>query len=408
MKVALALALGILTAFALAMLIVVPALNPPIQDIQQLFVTMCSTGAVTVAVSYALYRRWAARWFTSLRWTLLTVIVLPAALIFVNVWLVAQLMFISNHDLVLTTALLVFASLIAVIAVFFMSNAHTERIDALAQASERLAQGDLATRLPVQGRDELARLAKTFNQMADALQTLDDQKQRLEQTRRDLIAWVSHDLRTPLAAIRVMNEAIIDGVAADSATIGRYMQDMQREIQHLSRLIDDLFELSQLDAGHLKLVREPTSLHDLISDTLGSMRARAEQGQIALSGEVGEGAEVVPIAADKIQRVLYNLLDNALRYTPPKGCVRLTAERDNGQVKISLHNSGSAIGPSDLPHIFKSFYQGEPSRTSGSGHRGTGLGLAIARGFVEAHGGKIWVQSAPGDGTTFYFTLPLA
>jgi signal transduction histidine kinase len=241
------------------------------------------------------------------------------------------------------------------------------------------------------------------------LQIVDEQKELIEQTRRNLLAWISHDLRTPLASMRVMNEAIIDGVAADPQTIERYTQSMQREIQHMSHLIDDLFELSQLETGQLKIECEPASLRDLISDTISSMKAQADQQQVALGGKIEEQIDIVNMAPNKIQRVLYNILDNAIRYTQPGGKVTLLASREKNDVQISVHNTDSVIPAGDLPNIFASFYQGEPSRTQANNkRRGTGLGLAIARGFVEAHGGTIWVKSLPELGTTFYFTLPLA
>src|SRR5262249_44264562 len=168
--------------------------------------------------------------------------------------------------------------------------------------------GDFKVRSAVQGNDELARLSQTFNMMADTLQAVDEQKELLEQTRRNLLAWISHDLRTPLASIRVMNEAIIHGVASDSQTVQRYMVNMQREIQHMSHLIDDLFELSQLETGKLTITCEPASLRDLISDTLSGMKTQAEYQHVELVGQVEHEIDMINMAADKIQRVLYNIL----------------------------------------------------------------------------------------------------
>jgi signal transduction histidine kinase len=399
---------SVLFGLALAILIIIPILRPPSTDVQQLVLFMAGTGGITALITYLLYWRGATQWFHSLRWTLFAMIALTVVLVMVNVWLVAQLMFISVHDLVLTIALLVFAGFISTISVNLISSRLIEHIHKLVKASEQLAQGDFNIHLPVEGKDELAKLSQAFNQMAHALQSVDEQKNALDQTRRDLLAWVSHDLRTPLASMRVMNEAIIDGVASDSQTVERYMRDMQREIQHMSHLIDDLFELAQLETGHLKIVREPTSLRDLISDTLGAMKARAEHNQIELQGTLADHVDIINIAADKIQRVLYNILDNAIRYTPPGGKITLVACRQETKIEIRIHNTGSVIAPDDLPKVFQSFYQGEASRTQlGNKRRGTGLGLAIARGFVEAHGGEIWVQSHPDQGTTFCFALPL-
>jgi signal transduction histidine kinase len=401
------LVLRTLGALVLSLAIIIIALSPPMQDIQLLFLFMSSTGCITIGTVYFLYRRGAMQWFRSLRWTLLAITVLTVLLVFVNVFVTAQLMFISRHDLVLTTALLVFAALVSVISVFFISNTLIDRIHKLVKATQRLAKGDFKTRLEVDGNDEIAELTQTFNTMARALQEVDEQKRLLEQAKRDLIAWVSHDLRTPLAAVRVMNEAMIDGVVTDPETVSRYRQNIQNEIQHLSHLIDDLFELAQLDTGHITLKCEMTSLHDLISDALGSLHVRAEQQSITLTGNVSNQIGLVSIAPDKIQRVLHNLLENALHHTPAGGKIMLTAQKCEREILISVHNTGSYIADTDLPHIFKSFYRGERSRAQASnGYRGTGLGLAIARGFVEAHGGKLWVESQIDKGTTFMFTVP--
>ena len=398
---------SVLLAFIVAMLVVVPTLNPPQRDVELLFIFMSTSGGGSIGVAYILYNRGMTQWFTSLRWTLLATCILNVMLIFANVLLTAQLMFISNHDLMLTTALLLFGGMVSVISVYFISTTLIERIHNVAGAFQHLARGHLQTRLPVSGRDELAQLAGTFNQMADALQSMDEEKRQLEQARRDLIAWVSHDLRTPLATIRAMNEAILDGVVTDPQTITRYTQNTQKEVEHLSHLIDDLFEVAQLDTGHLKLTRQMASLRDLISDTLGTIGAQAEQRGVILVGEVSDGVDMLFIAPDKIQRILYNLLDNALRHTPAGGKIILLAKKSLIGVEITVHNTGQAISPVDLPHLFESFYRGEPSRArSEGGQRGTGLGLAIVRGLVEAHGGQISVISNPEQGTTFTFTLP--
>ncbi len=399
---------GSIAAILVAIVMIIAALNPPMRDIQLLTLMMSGTATVTIVVAYVIYHREIMEWFSSLRWTVLATCLLSVALTFMNVWVTARLMFISSHDFALTTALLMFAGIISTIAGFVVSGTMIKRIYTLAHAAERLADGELDTRLVIKGRDELAQLGRTFNTMAAALQQVDDQKRQLELTRRALIAWVSHDLRTPLAAIRAMNEAIIDGVVSDTETINRYHESIQKEVQHLSQLIDDLFELAQLDTGHLKITREKASIRDLISDTLGGIGVQAEKQKIKLTGRVEDPIELVNMAADKIQRVLYNLLDNAIRHTPPGGEITLHARQMQQKVCIEIYNTGDVINPADLPHIFKSFYRGEPSRTrANDGYRGTGLGLAIARGFIEAHGGEIWVESEAGKGTTFSFSLPL-
>ncbi|MEP6987766.1 MAG: HAMP domain-containing sensor histidine kinase, partial [Chloroflexota bacterium] len=401
------LVIAVLVAFLLAMMVVVPTLNPPMQDIQNLFLYMVSSGLVTVGVTYLLYQQRMLQRFLSLRTALFAIIVLTVVLVFINVWITARLMFIKEHDLVLTTGLLIFAGIIAAVSTFFIARTIRDRIFELSKGVQALARSDWKVRLPVVGNDDLAQLAAMFNQVAADLEKVDEQKRQLEQTRRDLIAWASHDLRTPLSAIRAMNEAMMDGVVNDPETVKRYQQNMQNEITHMGHLINDLFDLAQLDTGHIPLTRQKTSMRDLVSDTLSNMNARAKACSVKLSAEVDPAIDMMYIAPDKVQRILYNLIDNALEYTPSGGEVTLNVRKQNHQAEISVHNSGSYIPEADLPNVFKSFYRGEQSRAQTSdGRRGTGLGLAIVRGFVEAHGGTIQVESLPEKGTTFVFTLP--
>jgi signal transduction histidine kinase len=397
---------GMLGALGISLAIVILNLNPPESDVQLLFVFMLGSGSISVGSVYIFNRLGVFERFTSLRWAMLANIVLLVLIIFLNVWLTAQLMFISQHDFILTLALLIFAGVVSTICIFFVSNAWIGRIHRLGEAARRMQSGDLSGSLPVHGNDELAQLTTAFNQMVSGLQAVETQKRHLEQTRRDLVAWVSHDLRTPLAGIRAMNESILDGVVADEETRNRYIQTIQTELFHLNKMIDDLFELAQLDAGSFALTLVDASLHDLISDTIGAMTAKASQTGIHLKGQLDPGLDMVRVAPDKIQRVLYNLLDNALDHTPRGGTVSIQAQREGKWVTVRVHNTGSTIPTHDLPYVFESFYRGEPSRTQHAGKRGTGLGLAIVRGFVEAHGGTVNVVSAPEQGTTFSFTLP--
>jgi signal transduction histidine kinase len=261
--------------------------------------------------------------------------------------------------------------------------------------------------LDVRGNDELAYLTRRFNKMASDLQQVEEQKRQLEQSRRNLVAWVSHDLRTPLASMRVMLEALADGIISDKATETRYIQTTLNEIQHLSRLINDLFEMAKLDVGHLELELQATPFAELVSDTMGGMIAKASTKTIRLEGDVDEAVDLVNVAPDKIQRVLKNLLDNAIKYSPEGEVVRIhAAYADSETLRVEVTNSGVQIPATDLPKLFDSFYRGDESRAKGDEERGTGLGLAIARGFVEAHGGKIWAESGT-EGTKVVFVLPI-
>jgi signal transduction histidine kinase len=260
----------------------------------------------------------------------------------------------------------------------------------------------------VRSRDEIGRLAEQFNSMVEQLDQMRAQRERLEASRRDLIAAVSHDLRTPLAGIRAMIEALNDGVVTDTETVSRYLHTIQSEAHHLTALIDDLFELSQIDAGALKLHLEPTSLADLVSDTLASMSAQAERKHVHLQGQIEGAPGRVPLDAPRMQRVLYNLIQNAIRHTPTDGTITLTVRGAPDRVELTVADTGEGIREGDLPHVFDRFYRGEPARTRDSHPiaSGAGLGLAIAKGIVEAHGGSIMATSAPGSGAAFHVVLP--
>ncbi len=273
------------------------------------------------------------------------------------------------------------------------------------RAARHISRGNLAVRVPVTGRNEMAELASTFNGMAAQLETSARKQRELDTLRRDLVAWVGHDLRTPLASIRVMVEALADGVVEDPATVQRYLQTTQRHIRSLSVLIDDLFEMAQLDAGGLPLDKCPGSISDLISDTLETFSALATRQGLRLEGSVEPGIDPVAMDTQKIGRVLANLVSNALRHTPSGGVVEIRALAAREGVQVEVRDTGEGIRPEDLPHVFEQFYRGEKSRSRDTG--GSGLGLAIAKGIIEAHGGRIGVESELGQGTRFFFTLPV-
>ncbi|MEO0597207.1 MAG: ATP-binding protein, partial [Chloroflexota bacterium] len=324
-------------------------------------------------------------------------------------WIVSRVLYANSLYYSFMLMSMFFAGISALSFGYFVARAMTQRLFALVDAAGKVAQGDFSTRLDVAGNDEIAKLIESFNAMARDLEEVEEQKRQLEQTRRDLVAWVSHDLRTPLTSMRVMLEALADGVITDEETQQRYIETTLKEIQHLSHMITDLFEMAKLDVGHIDLDICPTSISDLISDTVGSLMAKAHNKQITLNGEVSGKVDLVDIAPDKIQRVLKNLIDNAIKYTPEGEQVTISAalhQDDPAMIRVSVHNTGVHIPAETLPNLFDSFYRGEKSRANTDDERGTGLGLAIARGFVNAHGGDIWATSSAEAGTTFSFTIP--
>ena len=389
---------------ALALVVFFLLMQPPMAELGLMALFLTFTAILSIAAGYGAYRLGWIHHSPRISWVLLGGYALASVLTFLNVWVTARLMFASQHDLLLATVLLLFAGGIAIAVGHFLSAALTDRIVTLNQAAQEIARGQLDVRVPVVGNDEMASLARTFNDMAEQLQAADQKQRELDSLRRNLIAWAGHDLRTPLASIRAIVEALADGMVEDADTETRYLQTAQREIRSLSALIDDLFELAQLEAGGLPLERQSNSLSDLISDTLERFTELAARQQVQLMGRVEPGVDPVSIDAQLIGRVLANLVSNALRHTTAGGRVQVQATRKKDRVRVEIQDSGEGIDPQDLPHVFERFYRGEKSRSRATG--GTGLGLAIARGIVESHGGQIGVQSEPGQGACFFFVLP--
>jgi len=396
---------GILLIVAISLAFFNMLMSPPTDELGLMALFLGITAFVSVLAGYAAYRLGWVDLSPALRWTLLGGYVLASILTFFNVWFSAQLMFASQHDLMLAIVLLVFAGGIAMILGYFLSSTVTERINLLKGAAEKLAKGDLQTRVPVNGRDEVAALSTTFNQMAEQLQAADQKQRELETLRRDLIAWVSHDLQTPLTSMRAILEALSDGVVDEPEMVKRYLLTAQRDVMSLSALIDDLFQMSQLDTGGFPLHRASSSLSDLVSDTLESFSQLARQSGINLEGQVESDVDPVFMDTQAIGRVFNNLISNALRHTPANGRVSVWVRRGASGVEVTVSDTGEGIRPQDIPHIFERFYRGDPARSRQRGS-GAGLGLAIARGIVQAHGGTIQVQSEPGKGTQFTFHLP--
>ncbi|MBK7449451.1 MAG: HAMP domain-containing protein [Anaerolineales bacterium] len=395
---------GILLIFVISLIIFNLMMSPPMYELGLMALFLGITAFVSAFAGYLAYRLGWMTFSPTLRWSLLGVYALSSLLTFFNVWFSAQMMFASQHDLLLAIVLLVFAGGMAMALGYFLSSTITDRVHQLRGAAEQLAEGDLKTRVPVQGRDEVATLAQTFNKMAEQLEAADAKQRELEKMRADLIAWVGHDLQTPLASIRAILEALADGMVDEPETVKRYLNTAQRDVRSLSALIDDLFQMAQLNAGGFKLDFEDSSLADLISDTLESFTELAARQNLTLSGSVDPNLDPVRMDTRRIGRVLNNLIGNAIRHTSAHGEVMVTARRTNSGVEVSVEDTGEGIRADDLPHIFDGFYRGEKSRSRATG--GAGLGLAISRGIVQAHGGEIKVESETGNGSRFTFYLP--
>lgn len=391
-------------ALAIGLLLFYWTMQPPAKDLALMVVLMGATTLFSVGASYLAYRAGWINYSPRLRLTLLGGYILAGILVFINVWVTARMMFASQHDLALATILLIFATCMAVAVGFFLSEAVITRIQQMQSAARQVAEGKLSTRLPVSGRDEMARMAVSFNEMVIQLELAEQQKRELEVLRRDLVAWVGHDLRTPLTSIRAIVEALADGLVEDETQRLKYLRTAQADIRSLTNLIDDLFEMAQMDAGGLRLEKVSVSIADLVSDTLEQFSVQAQQAGVHLEGSADPGAVPVKIDVQRIGRVMANLVSNAIRHTPSGGTVNITAVRLEHDLLVSVKDTGEGIRSEDLPYVFDRFYRGEKSRSRITG--GAGLGLAISKGIIELHDGKIGVNSQPGEGTEVWFRCP--
>lgn len=224
-------------------------------------------------------------------------------------------------------------------------------------------------------------------------------RREIEAARRQLVAAASHDLRTPLASLRLLVESIDDGVVS-GATRDRYLGEIRTHVGILSDLVDDLFELSRIEAGDISWTMRQVELGDLIGDTVAAMRAPAEQRGVRIATELPLGHVLAQANAEKVQRVLFNLIQNAIRHTPADGSVTVRARQHGGDVEVEVADDGEGIPAGDDERVFEAFYRGDLAR----GDDGAGLGLAISRAIVEAHGGRIWLESGS-PGTRVHFTL---
>jgi len=298
-----------------------------------------------------------------------------------------------NRSLLLGASL---AIVMALLLTFVLSRRISSPIGVLARAARRFGSGDLSQRVQFRGKGEVRQLAEAFNSMADDLE-------HAEQLRRDLVADVAHELRTPLSHIQGYLEAIRDRVVKpDAATL----RSLDEETTLLSRLVDELQELSLAEAGELKLVFQEEDIDKLVKQTVAGWQPQVAAKEISLSVDVPDSLPPVSIDWKRITEVLNNLLENAVVHTGKGGAINVAAAMQDGQIEVRVSDTGEGIPAEDLPNIFERFYRVDRSRARATG--GSGLGLTIAKRLVEAHRGTIEVQSEQGKGSSFSFTVPIA
>lgn len=293
----------------------------------------------------------------------------------------------------ITAALI--ASMVALLVAMLLSYRLLHPVHELTHAARKLASGDLTQRVTVRGNDELATLATTFNRMADSLQ-------QAENRRRALTADIAHELRTPLAVQRAHIEALEDGIYALSI---ENLAPIEAQNHLLTRLVDDLRTLALADSGQLELIRTPTDFGALIQKAVTGLEPRAADRQIKIDLSLEESSPPLNLDAQRIEQILNNLLDNALRHTPDSGTIHIQCTSDSGQICLTVRDNGPGIPKDALPHLFERFYRADKSRSRSEG--GTGLGLSIARKLAQAHGGDLDAANHPGGGAVFTLSLPL-
>jgi signal transduction histidine kinase len=320
----------------------------------------------------------------------LLAVMLPLAAV-----ILGGLVMFHMHDDVEILAVAVASASTALVAALLVGARIAGRVRGLEAAADELSAGELQARAPTGGPRELAHVGEAFNAMASNIEALFD-------ARRQLVTWASHDLRTPVASIQAMLEAVEDGLAS----IDEYLPALRQQTGTLATLIDDLFELARIDAGALTLELHEAQLPQLVSHCVRGLEAEARARQIHLESQLEAALPDVRCAPEHVQRVLLNLVTNALRHTPSDGSVIVRARRCARELEVSVEDTGIGLSREAQQRMFERFWRDDTSRTRASG--GAGLGLAIARGFVEAQGGRIWAENRAEGGARFAFTLPIA
>ncbi len=359
-------------------------------------------GALGLAAGWLLRHR-------TLRWQLALVAVVTVLTVIVGIRAVAQRMLLSRHDLAVTTIVTTAAGLVSMVVALVLAAALVRWSRTLRDDVRRVGDGDAVVagrRGPAEFRELATELTAAHEKLAESR----DRERRLEDSRRELVSWVSHDLRTPLAGIRVMTEALEDGIATDPP---RYHRQIRGEVERMVRMVDDLFELSRIHAGVLNLVPEEVLVGDLVSEAIAAADPVARARQVRLGGEVDRG---LLVAADPagLSRVLGNLIANGIRHTPADGSVHVAARAVPGAVELTVTDGCGGIPDDARGRVFDVAYRGTQARTPDAPDEidvhtaRAGLGLAIVKGIVEAHDGAVAVENVagPAPGCRFLVRLP--
>jgi signal transduction histidine kinase len=331
-------------------------------------------------------------------------VALVFGLVLVGVGGVALLMLISPEDAYVLATLLAFAGALAVYSSWLLTRGIREDIESIRDALRAVGEGGTGPiSIPTGGRDEIAELAGAAEEMSRRLTEHEAQRDISERARKDLIAAVSHDLRTPLTSLQLLAQGIDDGVIDPASGEQGYAEEMAFHVSSLSAMVDDLFELTRLEAGDVQWSIQRVRLDQLVGETVEAMRAQAAEKGIAVQARIESDLIAAEANPEKIQRVLFNLIQNAIRHTPEDGSVTVAAESAGQAIEIEVADTGSGVPATERERVFEPFFRGDASR----GTAGSGLGLSICRAIIEVHGGRIWLAGTEG-GTRVRFTVPRA
>jgi signal transduction histidine kinase len=362
------------------------------------------TGGLVAAVSALglVTAHWLAQ--RESRWALRShfgvVVATAVGVILVTVLAAAELMFVSNHDALMISAIVIAAALVALRAAQVASAGAVDEAESVRDALRAVGEGEREQRVQAATTAELAEVADAANAMIEQLAEEERRRDAADSARRNLVAAISHDLRTPLTALVVMADAIEDGLV-DEATLSRYLATMRTHITALGSMIDDLFELSRLEAGDLRWSIGQVELADLVDETVAAMQLEADAKGVVVATESGPRPCRARGNPEKLQRVLFNLIQNAIRHTPADGSVTVRAEPAGEWVEVEVADTGEGIPPTERERVLDPFVRATEARSPG----GAGLGLAISRAIVEAHDGRMWLADSE-IGTRVRFVIP--
>jgi signal transduction histidine kinase len=390
---------GVVLAGALASLVLGLALGVKGSELRHLglllLIALLATVGATAAAGPLLAR-------ASVRWRFMAIAALAVLVSLVNLGVLTMLMSVSHHDATLVAILLVYSSGAGIAAALALAKTWGTAVGLLVQRSRSLADGNLELRIGRLGAGpELDSLAMALDETSAELKRSLARERAGEARRKDLITAVSHDLRTPLASLRAMVEAVNDGVVDDPPTLHRYVREMRRSVESLALLIDDLFELAQIDAGAIEAESERIRLEEVVREVLATCGPQASAKGLIVETQIHAG-DGQWLCSPRLVRVLQNLLQNAIRHTPADGTVRMEAHRRPNGLELVVEDTGEGIDPAALHRVFEPFWRGDAARSS----NGSGLGLALAKRIVESLGGQIRVQSEPANGSRFAIVLP--